>query len=286
MSSRIGGLLAPLVMGGLFTIMGGWRMPLVLVAALGLVWCAGFWRWFRNSPDDMPKVNREERKLIETGRSSARPVSHGAIPWGRMVRMPTVWALWLMYGFLGFSGNFYLTMLPTYLEHHRHFSPTVTWSLSALPFGFGAIACLVGGSISDAIIRRWGTRWGRRLVGAAGLLTAGLAILAVPWVDHVWAVGFLLILAFFGNDFRPAWAAAADIRTRYTGTLAGGMNMMASFFGAIEVITIGRLFDQQNLVLPFVLLALGYALGTLSWLGVDVEQTLAERDYGLVIPRS
>ena len=56
------------------------------------------------------------------------------------------------------------------------------------------------------------------------------------------------------------------------------MNMMASFFGAIEVITIGRLFDQQNLVLPFVLLALGYALGTLSWLGVDVEQTLAERD--------
>ena len=71
MSSRIGGFLAPLVMGGLFTIMGGWRMPLVLVAALGLVWCAGFWRWFRNSPDDMPKVNREERKLIETGRSSA-----------------------------------------------------------------------------------------------------------------------------------------------------------------------------------------------------------------------
>ncbi len=213
MSSRIGGFLAPLVMGGLFTIMGGWRMPLVLVAVLGLVWCAGFWPWFRNNPDEMPKVNREERKLIEAGRSAAPPVGHGAIPWGRMVRMPTVWALWLMYGFLGFSGNFYLTMLPTYLHHHRHFSLTVTWSLSALPFGFGAIACLVGGSISDAIIRRWGTRWGRRMVGATGLFTAGLAILAVPWVDHVWVVGFLLILAFFGNDFSmaPAWAAAADI---------------------------------------------------------------------------
>lgn len=88
----------------------------------------------------------------------------------------------------------------------------------------------------------------------------------------------MLILAFFGNDFSmaPAWAAAADIGERYTGTLAGGMNMMASLFGAIEVITIGWLFDQQDLVLPFVLLALGYALGTLSWLGVDVEQTLAD----------
>ena len=198
-----------------------------------------------------------------------------------MVRMRSVWALWLMYGFLGFSGNFYLTMLPTYLKNHRHFSDGVVWWLSALPFGFGVVACLVGGSLSDAIIRRWGKRWGRRLVGFAGLITAGSAILAVPWVENVWAVGFLLILAFFGNDLSmaPAWAAAADIGERYTGTVAGGMNMMASFMAAIEVVAVGRLFDAHDLVLPFVLLGLSYGLGTLSWLGVDVRQTLADSHY-------
>jgi MFS transporter, ACS family, glucarate transporter len=281
MSSRMGGFLAPLIMGGLFTMMGDWKMPLVLVAALGLAWCAWFWPWFRNRPDEMPWVNREERKLIEAGRSGKPSAGHGAIPWGRMVRMRSVWALWLMYGFLGFSGNFYLTMLPTYLKNHRHFSDGVVWWLSALPFGFGVVACLVGGSLSDAIIRRWGKRWGRRLVGFAGLITAGSAILAVPWVENVWAVGFLLILAFFGNDLSmaPAWAAAADIGERYTGTVAGGMNMMASFMAAIEVVAIGRLFDANNLVLPFVLLALSYGLGTLSWLGVDVRQTLADSHY-------
>ena len=74
----------------------------------------------------------------------------------------------------------------------------------------------------------------------------------------------------------PAWAAAADIGERHTGTLAGGMNMMASFMAAIEVLTIGRLFDSHDLVLPFVLLGLSYGLGTLAWLGVDVRQTLAD----------
>jgi MFS transporter, ACS family, glucarate transporter len=278
MSSRMGGFLAPLIMGGLFTAMGDWKMPLVLVAGLGLAWCVCFWPWFRNRPDEMPSVNREERKLIEAGRSAQPSAAHGAIPWGRMVRMRSVWALWLMYGLLGFSGNFYLSMLPTYLKNHRHFNDGVVWWLSALPFGFGVLACLVGGSLSDAIIRRWGKRWGRRLVGTAGLITAGSAILAVPWVDNVWAVGFLLVLAFFGNDLSmaPAWAAAADIGERHTGTLAGAMNMMASFMAAIEVVTIGRLFDAHDLVLPFVLLALSYGLGAVAWLGVDVRQTLAD----------
>ena len=88
-----------------------------------------------------------------------------------------------MYGFLGFSGNFYLTLLPTYLKNHRHLDSEF-WRAGSpsLPFAFGVVACLVGGSVSDAIIRRWGKGWGRRLVGMTGLTTAGLSILAVPWV--------------------------------------------------------------------------------------------------------
>ena len=195
-----------------------------------------------------------------------------------MLRSRSVWALCLMYGFLGFSGNFYLTLLPTYLKNHRHLSSEITGWLTSLPFAFGVVACFVGGSFSDVIIRRWGKRWGRRIVGAAGLTVAGLAILAVPWVENVVALGFLLTLAFFGNDLAmaPAWAAAADIGERHTGTLAGTMNMMASFMAAIQAIVIGRLLESHDLVMPFVLLAVSYALGTLAWIGVDARQTLAE----------
>ena len=195
-----------------------------------------------------------------------------------MLRSRSVWALCLMYGFLGFSGNFYLTLLPTYLKNHRHLSSETTAWLTALPFAFGVVACLVGGTLSDVVIRRWGKGWGRRIVGAAGLMVAGLAIVAVPWVENVVALGSLLVLAFFGNDLAmaPAWAAAADIGERHTGTVAGTMNMTASFMAAVQAILIGWLLKSDDLVMPFVLLAASYALGTLAWIGVDVRETLAE----------
>ncbi len=280
MSSRLGGFIAPLLIVWLFKAMGDWKISLVLVASLGLLWCLVFWPWFRNRPEQMPQVNRQEQKLIAAGRSVQAEHGHGPVPWARMLRSPSVWALCWMYGFLGFSGNFYIALLPTYLKIHRHLDSTTMGWLSGLPFAFGVVACFVGGWFSDAIIRRWGKRWGRRIVGATGLTVAGLAILAVPFVDDVPALGFLLVLTFFGNDLAmaPAWAAAADIGERYTGVLSGAMNMMASFMAAVEVLIVGQFFEDQNLVAPFIILAVSYGLGVLCWIGVDVRKTLAETD--------
>jgi hypothetical protein len=131
---------------------------------------------------------------------------------------------------------------------------------------------------SDTVIRRWGKRWGRRIVGATGLAAAGSAILVVPWIDEVVPLALFLALAFAGNDLAmaPAWAAAADIGERYTGTLAGAMNMTSSFLAAVEAVVLGWLFTNGYLKLPFVILASSYALGTLAWIGVDVRKTLAE----------
>ena len=185
MSSRMGGALAPLLLVWLFAAMGDWKMPLVLVAVLGLAWCALFWPWFRCLPEEMPQVNGEERKLIEAGRADRAGAGHGDVPWARMLMSRSVWALCLMYGFLGFSGNFYLTLLPTYLKNHRHLSSEVTGRPTSLPFAFGVVACFGGGSFSDVIIRRGGKRGGRRIVAAAGLSVAGLAIVTVPWVENV-----------------------------------------------------------------------------------------------------
>lgn len=284
MSSRIGGALAPRIVVSLFAFLGDWRVAWALIASIGLAWCAGFWPWFRNRPEEMPGVNEGERNLIEAGRpikagqGHSHSHSHAGVPWGRMLRSRSVWSLWLMYGFLGFSGNFYLTLLPTYLKAHRHLSSETTSWLTSLPFALGVVGCLLGGRISDAMTRRWGKRWGRRAVGAAGLTLAGLSMAAVPWVEGVVPLGFLLILTFFGNDMAmaPSWAAAADIGERYSGVLSGAMNMMGSFMAAIEALIIGRLFESHNLVAPFLILAASYLLGTLCWAGVDARRSLAE----------
>jgi MFS transporter, ACS family, glucarate transporter len=278
MSSRLGGAVAPLLLVWLFALAGDWKLPVVLVGLVGILWCGFFWPWFRNRPEEMPSVNAAEREQILLGRAHHAGHGHGAVPWLMILRSKSVWSLCLMYGFLGFSGNFYLTLLPTYLKHHRHLDSQPTAWLSSLPFAFGVIACLVGGSLSDAIIRRWGKAWSRRLVGVTGLALAGTAIVCVPWAKETVTLGFLLTLAFFGNDLAmaPAWAAAADIGGRFTGVLSGTMNMMASFMAALEARWLGGLLERHDLVLPFLLLACSYALGALSWVGVDIRKTLAD----------
>ncbi len=98
--------------------------------------------------------------------------------------------LCLMYGCLGYSGNFFLTLLPDYLRTNRGLSPDTAQWLSSLPFACGVIACFGGGAISDAIIRRTGDRTrGRHIVGAAGMALAASAILGTLWVRDpvLWA---------------------------------------------------------------------------------------------------
>ncbi len=120
-----------------------------------------------------------------------------------------------------------------------------------------------------------GAAWGRRLVGAAGLALASAAILSTVWVVDILGLGILLCLTFIGNDLAmgPAWAAAADIGLRQTGTLAGAMNMLNGLMAALGVLATGALFEAGHVVLPFVLFAVSYALGAFCWLNVEVPRT-------------
>ncbi len=293
MCSRAGGVLAPMVMVWLFHRLGNWRSPLVLGASLGVGWCLAVWPWLRNRPEQMPRANAAERSLIAMGRTVRTPVSDHRAPWGAMVRSSNVWALWWMYGFLGFSGNFFLFLFANYLQDYRHFDKDTAKWLTVVPFACGVVACVSGGVLSDVIMKRSGNRrLGRTLVGTCGMTLAGVMILLTPQVEDVRLLGLLYGLTFFGNDLAmgPAWAAAGDIGERHAGTLAGAMNMMGSLMGALAAVVAGQLFHAASLAakagnltehrlfmfLPFVFFAASYFLGALCWLRVDATETIPQ----------
>jgi MFS family permease len=194
---------------------------------------------------------------------------------------PNVWALCLVYAFVGFAGNFFTNMLPLYLADHRHLSKADTALLSALPLALGIGSCLLGGILSDWVIRRTGSRkWGRRLNGAVGLFLAAAATLMIPWVEEVWLLALFLSTAFFFNDLNmaPAWAACADIGERHAGTVSGLMNMMGGgFAGAAGTAFAGFLFRRDLDVWVFVVFAGSYVLAALAWLLVDVTHPLGRK---------
>lgn len=278
MASRVGGALAPLILIPLFRQFGNWRMPLVLGATLGLAWCIGFWLWFRDTPEEMPRVNAAERAVIARGRK-ARPARLHRVPWGRIFGRSNPLALCVMYGCIGYSGNFFLFLLADYLEKHRHLDKTTSMGLMALPFIGGALACVAGGALSDWLGRRMGSRrWGRRAVGAAGLGIAAAGMFAILGVTDVRWLAAVLCLTFIGNDLAmgPSWAAATEIGDRLAGTLGGAMNMVGSFVAATSAIVSGEQFARGDGTTPFVLFGLSYAIGALCWLRIDVTEPLVE----------
>jgi sugar phosphate permease len=278
-SSRLGGALAPLVVVQLFAALGTGQAAFWSLAALGFVWCAAFWPWFRNTPGEMPGVSAAELRRIASGRAKAavQAHAHGPVPWAAMLGSRSVWCLCLTYGALGMAGNFFITLLPTYLRTHRGFSAETAGWVSSVPLACGVVGCVLGGQLSDTIIRRTESRrWGRRVVGACGLGLASACLASTLLArDPVW-LAVLLGATFFGNDLAmgPAWAACADIGERQAGTLGGAMNMLGSIGGTVGAIAAGHLMDQNRTVTLFLVLAASYATGSLLWWGVDVTRTL------------
>jgi len=280
MFSRLGGAVGPFLFLALFDLCGTWTTPFWLLAALGVVAAVPFWIWFRNRPDEMPQVNAAERALIARGRpaSAAADGSRGGtVPWLAMLGSVNVWALCLMYGFVGSAGNFITNLLSIYLESDRHLSPQATTWLTGLPLAAGIVSCVSGGVLSDWIVRRWKSRkWGRRLNGLVGLVVAGLAIMAVPWAHPVWLLAALLCVSFFCNDLimGPAWAACADVGERCAGTISGAMNMTGQFFGAAGMAFAGFMLQRNHSEALFLVFGCAYGLAALCWLAVDVTKPL------------
>src|SRR6266849_1958324 len=277
MSSRLGGLVVPYFFAWLLFWCGDWKGPFWIFALLGIGWCAVFWPWFRNKPEEMNRVNSAERAFIVAGRGVVP--AHHHVPWRKMLSSISVWALCLMYGFGGFSANFYVTLLPIYLRDHQQLSPEDTTWVTSAPFGFGMVACAAGGILSDRFIRRTGRRkWGRRLNGLIGLSAGALGWLALDWVHDPWSIAFVVCAIFFCNDLNmgPAWASCADIGRRYAGTIGGAMNMIGNILGVAGNLIAGFFFQRGQTGLLFVIYAASFGLAALCWLFVDVTKPLAE----------
>jgi ACS family glucarate transporter-like MFS transporter len=275
LSSRIGGAVAPATIGLLMAVSGGWEAAFWVLGVAGIIWAIVFTLWFRNRPEEMPSANALECRLIrgDVAAGSIYDDHHQAgMPWLRLLS-PNLVAVYLAAASVSFCWYFNITFLPRYLKDRHALDYGDSELLSGLPLLAGGVACLLGGALSDYLVRRLGSkRWGRSLPGFLGFLLAGATALLIPGLEgYGVAVATLCTVCFFQDLAVPCiWSLPADIGGRYAGTVGGFMNSVGAIGGALSAPFVAHLQGGEGgWDTVFYVFAAVYGFGALLWLVID-----------------
>jgi predicted MFS family arabinose efflux permease len=252
----------------------GWRVSFYLFGAVGVIWSAGWWRWYRNRPADKAGIPGAE--LAEIGTDLDEPAHQ--FPWKAIAVNGNIWAIMGSACAYLYSYYFFLFWLPTYMIRSRGFSESET-QLSALPFVLGATANLAGGFARDVAVRRWGLMWGPRLVCQLGLSIAAAAAVAAVWSSNRYLALAWLAICYAGIAFQQptVFATCVDIGRRYAGAVAGCMNSAAALGGFMSSVIFGYLVQRSGNY-DAVLLSMAGALlaGAALWFLIDAAHPVSD----------
>lgn len=255
--SRIGAAFALPIIAWLLTAIG-WRHAFMLLGAIGLVWAAAWYAWFRNSPDEHSAISETESRFIAERRGEAPGAVLEKPPARLLLRSQNLWLIMGQYFASNFTFFFCLTWLFPYLQRTYALDAVQTGLLSAIPLLGGASGNWVGGGIVDALYRRGWIRNSRRYTamfgfslaaaGLAGSLFADSAVVAVAW----------LILAVFGSDMTtpPSWAFCIDVGDKFSGSVSGLMNMAGNLGAFSTSLAFPYLLAGFGSTKPFFIIAL------------------------------
>jgi MFS transporter, ACS family, hexuronate transporter len=209
----------------------GWRMPFVVLGALGIVWVVLASLVITDLPGRSGRVSRAELDVI--GEGSLEKSAAGA-PWGRILRSRTLWLTGFAFFSSAYGLYFMLNFFPTYLVRERHVPFESLALIGTLPWVAMAIGALLSGVISDKLfsISR-DLRKARTYFAGGCLILTGLLIAVSVGLSNTTAIVAVISIASFVNfvanpiffvipiDAAPEHAGPASSLTTGVGSLAG-----------------------------------------------------------------
>ena len=252
-----------------------WRLGFWVLGLAGLVWVALFLPWFRDFPAQKSSVNAAELHLIRSGdpRNGHAPTGHGdSRVWGALFVSWNLWAIALAYLCVSFGWSFFVSWMPRYMENVHHVSYKASQIMDTLPLFFGGMACLLGGLLSDAVVRRTGwTRFGRVIFPIVGYLTAATAMFGIRLAHTPGQAVTLMCIASAANDFGQGacWATIISVGGLYAGTAFGFMNMVGNSGNFLQPVIGAAVFHHFGWGALFALYAGVYFTAALLWIFIQ-----------------
>lgn len=259
------GIFSPL--SGWLVSLFGWPAPFFALGALGIV-AAFVWWGYMHEPRRHPAMSQAELDYVIGGGAlididDPRTIrERPKLSWRQFVPLLSNRMLWCAY--LGqycviALSYFFITWFPIYLVQARHMNIMQAGAATLAPSIAGFVGGILGGYISDLLIRQgWTVSWARKTPYILGMLIGALLILAA-FVDSNIAVVAIVSLAFLGKGIATGagtWAIVADTAPRDSVGLAGSIfNCVGNIAGIVTPILFGYLAEvtgSYNMGLYFV----------------------------------
>lgn len=237
----------------------GWRALFFIFGGIGVVY-AFVWHALYREPHESGRANQAELDHIAAGGGLGSQGGRFALSWS------AIRALLRQRQILGasigqFCGNstlvFFLTWFPSYLATERGMDWIRSGFAASLPYIAASVGVLVGGAVSDGIIRRTGSATlGRKLPIITGLLLTSTMVLANFTPSNSLVIAIMSV-AFFGQGMvNLGWTLIADVAPKELMGLTGGVfNFCANLAGIVTPLVVG-----------FVLGATGSFYGALAYI--------------------
>ncbi|WP_407150829.1 MFS transporter [Bradyrhizobium sp. ORS 86] len=242
-----------------FYVMGG------LGIVVGIVWIKTIYE-----PKDHPAINEAEFDYIKAGGAlvDMDAPKEGKAPdsgprWAHIRQLlgnRMMLGVYIGQYCINTLTYFFLTWFPVYLVKERGLSILQAGFVATLPALCGFIGGVLGGVISDYILRRTGSLTMARKIPIVGGMLLSMAIIGCNYVEgQALVVGFMA-LAFFGKGIGAlGWAVVSDTSPKEAGGVSGGL---FNTFGNLSSIT-------TPIIIGYILAATGSFNGALVFVGAN-----------------
>ena len=273
-SSRLGGALTPFIVIPVILNLG-WKAAFYILGALGFVWVAVWYFWYKDKPADMKGISSDE--LAEMNTDSKAEKQKISVPWRKILSNPQFWIIISMYWFYAWATWFFFSWFPTFMEKGRGFEmKELNWAI-AVPFLMSMIGNISGGYLTDYLAKRYGIKTGRRVMGVSGLAISSVFMFLAAFIPGKMQVFVFLSLCFGVLDMMlpSAWAVCLDVGKKYGGAISGAMNTAGNIGGFVCASMFGYLMKATgNYNFPLFVISGMLVIGAFLFFFIDASKPI------------
>lgn len=236
----------------------GWPWVFYVMGTIGFAF-AGLWLAKMQDPSRHPHLDDEERAYmvaggaltdLDQGESGEPRAPQPALKVGLKVLLSrrVLWGIYLGQFAINTLTYFFITWFPVYLIEQRGFSVLKAGFMASLPAVCGFGGGIMGGVLSDWLLRRGHSLTVARKVPIILGMLLSTIIVACNYVDAQWIVVVFMSFAFLGKGIGAlGWAVLADTVPKQLAGLGGGLfNMFGNLSSISTPIIIGYLVKKSG----------------------------------------